>query len=199
MKLGDVIPADCRATPGSGLPLIVDKNHIENVKIESKFIKFVSKSLKFCENEVDQAAINGESLPATKEANDMCYQGTICKRGEADCLVICTGLRTFLGRAADKVNEAGMSDAGEHFAKMVFNLTLWMTLITIVACAAIAIRIALLDAPGREVALTVVVVLIAAVPIAIEVVSTSTLAIGSRMMAKENALITRLASIEELG
>merc|ERR1719399_1855855 len=81
---------------------------------------------------------------------------------------------------------------------MVFNLTLWMTVITLVACACIAVRIALLDAPGREVALTVVVVLIAAVPIAIEVVSTSTLAIGSRMMAAQQALITRLASIEEL-
>ena len=170
VKLGDVIPADGRLFAGSGLPLIID-----------------------------QASINGESLPATKEANDTCYQGTICKRGEADILVCQTGLRTFLGRAADKVNEAGLSDAGEHFAKMVFQITLWLTVISLVACACIAIRIALLKAPGREVALTVVVVLIAAVPIAIEVVSTSTLAIGSRMMAKEKALITRLASIEELG
>lgn len=99
------------------------------------------------------------------------------------------------------MKEASVSDAGEHFAKLVWNLTLWTTIASLVGVAAMVVRMAVspMERPAGEILSTAVVVLIASVPIAIEVVSTVTMAIGARQMAEVNTLITRLASIEELG
>ena len=168
--MGDVIPADGKLYAGAGLPLIVD-----------------------------QAAINGESLPAEKHANDYVFQGTVCKRGECDVLVCQTGIRTFLGRASAKVAEASVSDAGKHLQQLVNNITLYVTLLTFVFVAGIVISLICRKREWGEIIGTAIVVIIASVPIAIEVVSTVTMAIGAREMADNRALITRLASIEELG
>lgn len=43
-----------------------------------------------------------------------------------------------------------------------------------------------------------VVLLIASIPIAIEIVSTATLALGSRQLSEHGAIVTRLTSIEEM-
>jgi H+-transporting ATPase len=43
-----------------------------------------------------------------------------------------------------------------------------------------------------------VVLLVASIPIAIEIVCTTTLALGSRQLSQEGAIVTRLASIEEM-
>ena len=44
----------------------------------------------------------------------------------------------------------------------------------------------------------VVVLLVASIPIAMEVVVTTTMALGSRELASKNAIVAKLASIEEL-
>jgi P-type E1-E2 ATPase len=43
-----------------------------------------------------------------------------------------------------------------------------------------------------------VVVLIASIPLAVEIVTTTTLAMGSRSLSKHGAIVTRLAAIEEM-
>lgn len=43
-----------------------------------------------------------------------------------------------------------------------------------------------------------VIVLVASIPIAIEIVVTTTLALGSRQLASHGAIVTRLAAIEEM-
>merc|ERR1719336_1765850 len=114
VKLGDVMPADVVLFEGSGLPLLMD-----------------------------QAAINGESLPAEMESGDACYQGTVCKRGEADCFVTQTGQRTFLGRASAKVAEATISSAGKHFEKLVFRLTLALTVASAIAVVVVILKLSI--------------------------------------------------------
>ena len=42
------------------------------------------------------------------------------------------------------------------------------------------------------------VVLVASIPLALEIVVTTTLALGSRILAKDGAIVTRLAAIEDL-
>jgi H+-transporting ATPase len=44
----------------------------------------------------------------------------------------------------------------------------------------------------------VVVLLVASIPIAMEVVVTTTMALGSRQLSRMNAIVARLAAIEEL-
>lgn len=52
--------------------------------------------------------------------------------------------------------------------------------------------------PLREVLSFVVVLLVASIPIAIEIVSTTTLALGSRSLSKQGAIVSKLTAIEEM-
>jgi H+-transporting ATPase len=50
--------------------------------------------------EVDQSALTGESLPVTKQPEEVVYSGSIVKRGEIDGLVYATGADTYFGKTA---------------------------------------------------------------------------------------------------
>lgn len=50
--------------------------------------------------QIDQAALTGESLPAKKFAGDVAFSGSTIKQGEKHALVYATGQQTFFGRAA---------------------------------------------------------------------------------------------------
>ena len=52
------------------------------------------------EIEVDEAALTGESLPATKYKGDSCKLGSTVVRGEVKATVEATGQHTFVGRTA---------------------------------------------------------------------------------------------------
>jgi H+-transporting ATPase len=54
------------------------------------------------------------------------------------------------------------------------------------------------DEPVTKALSFAVVLLVASIPIAIEIVCTTTLALGSRELSKHGAIVTRLASIEEM-
>ena len=47
---------------------------------------------------VDQSALTGESLPATRKSGDAVFSGSIIRRGEIDALVYATGGKTYFGR-----------------------------------------------------------------------------------------------------
>ena len=51
--------------------------------------------------------MTGESLPVGKEAGDEIFSGSTVKQGEAEAIVIGTGVNTFFGRAAKLVGDAG--------------------------------------------------------------------------------------------
>jgi len=91
------------------------------------------------------------------------------------------------------------SSAG--FQKILFRITLILLVICLVFAAIIFIRLEL-QRSDREGTVknisTVIVILVASIPIAIEVVCTSTLAVGSRRLAEKKIIVARLSAIEEL-
>jgi len=68
------------------------------------------------EIEVDQSALTGESLPATCNAGDAVFSGSVVRRGEIGALVYATGTHTYFGKTAELVQDA---HTVSHFQKAV--------------------------------------------------------------------------------
>src|SRR5580704_1527213 len=56
--------------------------------------------------EVDQSALTGESLPATRKSGEAVFSGSIVRQGEAGALVYATGANTDFGKTAELVQGA---------------------------------------------------------------------------------------------
>ena len=68
---------------------------------------------------VDQSALTGKSLPATRDSGDAIFSGSIIRRGEIDALVYSTGGQTDFGKTA-KLVETAITIS--HFQKAVLNM-----------------------------------------------------------------------------
>ncbi len=133
--------------------------------------------------------------------------GSAVKRGEAHLMVSQTGPNTFLGKAAGLI--ASVKSEG-HLQKVLLSITVWLLVTSVVLCAAIFARLYTLPEDTYYLANSeneskiiaalsiVIVILVASIPIAIEVVCTSTLAVGSHRMAHMKVIVARLSAIEEL-
>jgi H+-transporting ATPase len=145
--------------------------------------------------EVDQSALTGESLPVTRGPGEAVYSGSILKRGEIDGLVYGTGKNTYFGKTATLVEEA---HTVSHFQRAVLKIGDYLIVIA-VALVAIILTVALFRGDKM---LTVVefalVLTVAAIPVAMPAVLSVTMAVGARVLAKKKAIVSRLASVEEL-
>jgi H+-transporting ATPase len=121
--------------------------------------------------------------------------GSTVTRGEVEATVDKTGMLTFFGQTAQLIQSVeGMG----HLARVLLNIMLVLLSVSFVLCG---ICLAYLLTEGesfKESISFVVVLLVASIPIAMEVVVTTTMALGSRKLASMNAIVARLASIEEL-
>src|SRR5271165_2202305 len=59
--------------------------------------------------EVDQSALTGESLPATRKAGEAVFSGSTVRQGEIGALVYATGANTYFGKTAQLVQGVGRS------------------------------------------------------------------------------------------
>jgi len=146
---------------------------------------------------VDQAALTGESLPVTKKGGDTIYANAIIKQGEMPAKVIATGANTYFGKTVGLVAKAE-HEQKSHFQKMVMNVGNFLIGLT-------AIMILLILSVGyyrgesmSELLIFSLVLTISAIPVAMPAVLTVTMAVGARVLAKKEAIVSRLAAIEEL-
>jgi H+-transporting ATPase len=145
--------------------------------------------------EVDQSALTGESLPVTAKPGGAVYSGSIIRQGEIDAMVYATGTNTYFGKTAQLVQEA---HTVSHFQKAVMKIGDYLIILA-VALVAVILTVALLR--GDKVLTTLefcLVLLVAAIPVAMPTVLSVTMAVGARLLAKKEAIVTRLSAIEEL-
>jgi H+-transporting ATPase len=145
--------------------------------------------------EVDQAALTGESLPVTMYKGDSCKMGSTVVRGEVEGTVEFTGADTFFGKTA-----ALLKDSSEYsnLQKLLMSIIVVLVIISLVLCAIVLIYLLVKRVPTEEALSFVVVLLVASIPLAIEIVTTCTLALGSKVLSHEGAIVARLAAIEDL-
>ncbi|MEO6976142.1 MAG: plasma-membrane proton-efflux P-type ATPase [Gallionella sp.] len=144
---------------------------------------------------VDQSALTGESLPATRKPGDAVFSGSIIRRGESSALVYATGTNTYFGKTAQLVEEA---HTVSHFQKAVLKIGNYLIILAVVLVAAI-IGVAIFRGDPILTTLQFALVLtVAAIPVAMPTVLSVTMAVGARLLAKKQAIVSKLVAIEEL-
>ena len=145
--------------------------------------------------EVDQSALTGESLPATCKTNDTVYSGSIIRQGEIDALVYATGANTYFGKTAQLVQEA---HTVSHFQRAVLKIGDYLIVLAVVL---VALILAVAVFRGDKIITTLqfaLVLTVAAIPVAMPTVLSVTMAVGARLLATKQAIVSRLVAIEEL-
>ena len=145
--------------------------------------------------QVDQSALTGESLPATRKPGEAVFSGSIIKRGETDAMVYATGTHTYFGKTAELVQDA---HTVSHFQRAVLKIGNYLIVLA-VALVALIVTVALFrHDPTLSTLEFALVLLVAAIPVAMPTVLSVTMAVGARLLAKKRAIVTKLSAIEEL-
>jgi magnesium-transporting ATPase (P-type) len=146
---------------------------------------------------VDTSLLTGESVPERPGVGDGLYAGTFVTEGEGTALVVATGVRTRLGGIAELTQAGRRPDS-----PLALELR---RVVKVVAAVAVSVGIAFFGigvALGMEAVdgfLFAVGVTVALVPEGLLPTVTLALAVGAQQMARSQALVRRLESVETLG
>ena len=160
--------------------------------------------------EINESSLTGESVPIKKnniiinddnkeisDQKNMLFSGTFCTKGRAKYIVCNVGMETEIGKIAKKLNTIENKKTPLQISLDKFSKSL--SIIIILICFIVFLiniyrQSKILDSLMFAVALAV-----AAIPEALSTIVTIVLAIGTEKMAKENAIIKDIKSVETLG
>ena len=182
LEPGDRVPADGRLTLAAGLS-------------------------------IDESALTGESVPVDKftdvidvdpgidlsigDRANLAYLNTTVTKGRAELVVTETGMHTEMGKIAELLASA---DPGPTpLERQLDGLTQRLAIIAVVAVALVFVLQMVQGADFATAMLGAVALAVAAIPEGLPAVVTVTLAVGVSQMAKRNAIVKRLHSVETLG
>lgn len=169
-----------------------------------------ARLLRSTELRMVEAPLTGESVPVGKRADavvpdetplpdrvTMVYKSTAVVAGTARAVVVATGVATEVGRIGELVAAAGEAETPLERRLDALGRRL------AVAALGVAVVVAVLDLLKGESLLLVlqtgIAVAVAAVPEGLPAVVTIAMAVGVRRMARRNALVRRLPTVEALG
>jgi len=168
--------------------------------------------------EIDESALTGESHPVVKQADgalpaatgladrvNSAHMSTMVTRGRGELLVTDTGMRTVMGKLSGSLAEAEpeasplqvpldrlgkrLTVIGLSFVALIFALGLWQ-----MVAKSLPWKLELGRVVLKSIALAV-----ATIPEGLPAVVTVTLALGMNRMARNRAVVKRLAAVETLG
>ncbi len=150
------------------------------------------------ENELtcDESNLTGEADAIQKNISDELYMDSNILSGNGIGVVKAIGMNTQIGEIAKIVQE---DDEDTPLKQKVGRLGKTLSVIAIVVCIAIFIMELLKGIPLVETFMTAVSLAVAAIPEGLPAVLTLTLALGMNEMAKSQAIVRKLLSVETLG
>lgn len=177
LRLGDIVPADIRLLDCSGL-------------------------------ECDESMLTGESLPVVKDAApvppgtplaelaDCALMGTVVHGGSGRGVVVATGAATEFGRLA-----AGLSthQTETEFQAGLRRFSMLLVRVAAVLTMSIFVVNVALHKPFLDALLFSLAIAVGITPQLLPAVVSTSLAAGSRRMARRRVLVKRLVCIEDLG
>ena len=159
--------------------------------------------------EIDESALTGESAPVPKVVDpvaedaalgdrvDMCFMNTQVTRGAATLVVTSTGMGTEVGHISSMLQATVADDT--PLTKQLNALTNQILVIAGVSLAASMIIGLNNGQTFNALFLTAVAFAVAAIPTGLPAVVTTILSAGTQTLAKANAIVKRLRSVETLG
>ena len=143
---------------------------------------------------VDQSALTGESKDADKAPGEVLSSGSVVRRGEGNGVVMLTGAKTYFGRTTELVQEARPK---LHIEAVVAKVVRWLFVIVGALLGVVIVLSLIRGAPLLEMVPLMLVLLMSAVPVALPVMFTVSMAVGSKELAKRGVLVTRLSAAED--
>ena len=143
---------------------------------------------------VDQSALTGESKDVDKPPASVLSSGSVVRRGEGNGVVVLTGAKTSLGRTTELVQQARPK---LHIEAVVTKVVRWLFVIVGALVAVVVVLSLIRSVPLAEMVPLVLVLLMSAVPVALPVMFTISMAVGSKELAKRGVLVTRLSAAED--
>ena len=160
--------------------------------------------------EVDESSLTGESVPVEKqnqaltkksmplaERSNMLYMNNSLTRGRAEMVVTATGMETEIGKLASLLTQAENSTTPLQI--QLDNLGKRMMLIALGVIVILFVSALWRGEPLIQTAFTAIALAVAAIPEGLPAVVTVTLALGMHRMARQRAIVKRLAAVETLG
>ncbi len=156
---------------------------------------------------VDMSTLTGESRPLRRqagpgesnglEARDRVFAGTHVFSGAAEALVTATGMATELGRIARLTQSAPRRSS--PLEQQMTRVTRVVAVLSVTLGAAFFLIAGALDMGFKERFLFAIGVIVANVPEGLLPTVTLSLALATQRMARRNAIVRRLSSVETLG
>ncbi|HQJ50906.1 MAG TPA: plasma-membrane proton-efflux P-type ATPase [Anaerolineae bacterium] len=143
---------------------------------------------------VDQSTLTGESMEAEKFTNDALYSGSVVRRGEATAVVTLTGGSTYYGRTTELVQLARPRLHSEEVVDRVVRYLFVIVAVLLAVATAFAVA---RGAPLIDMLPLALVLLLGAVPVALPVMFTVSMAVGSLQLTKKGVLVTRLNAVDD--
>ncbi|MFU8813382.1 MAG: cation-transporting P-type ATPase [Balneolaceae bacterium] len=179
LESGDKVPADVR---------LID---VRNLRVEESALTGESVAVEKTIKPVDENAVPGDQTC-------MAFSGTSVVYGRARAVVVETGAETELG----KINRM-MSDVDELTTPLIRQVNQFgkalSGIIVIATALFFAIGYFFRDYAMDELFMAVISLAVAAIPEGLPAIMTITLAVGVQAMARRNAIIRKLPSVETLG
>ncbi|WP_291084999.1 magnesium-translocating P-type ATPase [Dietzia sp. UBA5065] len=160
------------------------------------------------ELEADEAVLTGESVPVAKspapvepgaalaDLGSCLLMGTVVRHGDALAVVVATGADAQFGRIAQGLGERAPRTGFEMGLTRFSMMLLWIGVALMVGILVINL---LLRRPFLDALLFSLAIAVGITPQLLPAVVSTSLAAGSRLLAREKVLVKRLTSIEDLG
>lgn len=158
--------------------------------------------------ELDESTLTGESVPVKKstdalkhaallqERSNMAFMGTVVTNGRGKAIVVNTGMQTEMGKIAKIVQ---VEERETPLKKKLDQLSKHLAII-IASISAIIFAVGIYRGEQlTQIFLAAVALAVSAIPEALPLIVTVTLAIGVHQMVKKNSIIRKLPAVETLG
>ncbi|MBE3035804.1 MAG: calcium-translocating P-type ATPase, PMCA-type [Candidatus Atribacteria bacterium] len=178
LAIGDLVPADCRVISGI------------NLEANESMLTGEALSVEKSNESIDKAGI------PLGDRKNMLFSGTTIVKGRGMALVVNTGKNTEIGKIASLVQGKEEQTPLQRELKSVGKK---IGIICLAVSAVVFASGLLKGNPFSEMFLVAVALAVASIPEGLPAIVTISLALGVQRMAKNNAIVRRLSSVETLG